>query len=61
MKVFAFAVMIVSYILTGVIMSRICRDVAIGNLLLAFLFSILGAAAFFTAEILKKELRNKRI
>jgi Na+-transporting NADH:ubiquinone oxidoreductase subunit NqrB len=61
MKVFAFIVMTVSYLLTGAIMFRICRDVAIGHYLLAFLFSILGAAAFFTAEILKKELRQGRI
>jgi hypothetical protein len=61
MKVFAFIVMTVSYLLTVVIMFRICRDVAIGHYLLAFLFSILGAAAFFTAEILKKEIRQGRI
>lgn len=61
MKVFAFIVMTVSYLLTLVIMVKICLGVAIGHYLLAFGFSILGAAAFFTAEILKKELRQGRI
>jgi hypothetical protein len=61
MKKFAFIVMTVSYLLTVAIMVNICLGVAIGHYLTAFAFSILGAISFFTAEILKKELRKGRI